>query len=95
MQATYKSRATAGGSANDRFVGDGEFKFHSNCDCIAVPVLRGQTYKPDEQIKQWDALYRKSTRDASGTKAKLAAFRKAYQQQYPAVSPGEPDEAQG
>lgn len=92
--ATYKNRATAGGSANDRFVGAGEFKFHSNCDCIAVPILSGQVYEPDEQIKQWDALYRKSTRDASGTKGKLAAFRKAYQQAYPA-SPDEPTEGQG
>lgn len=66
----------------------------SNCDCIAIPVLSGQIYEPDEHIKEWGELYKKSTKTVYGSKPKRHAFREAYQQAYPAA-PGESTETQG
>lgn len=36
--AVYKSAKTAGGDANSRFKGSGEFKFHDHDGCHAIPV---------------------------------------------------------
>ncbi|GAA2618804.1 hypothetical protein SMC26_40355 [Actinomadura fulvescens] len=37
--AVYKNEGTAGRTTNQRFKGDGEFKFHDHCACIAAPVF--------------------------------------------------------
>lgn len=75
--AAYKSRGSGGGGANRRFVGDGNFKFHDNCDCTLQPIFRGQRYRPSEQVEQWEQLYRESTGDAFGPE-KLRVFRRAF-----------------
>lgn len=49
--AVYKNRDTAGAGANDQFVGDGLFKFHDHCRCVAVPVFG--VYEPTAQVRQW------------------------------------------
>lgn len=54
--AVYESEGTAGGDQNARFIGDGMHKYHDFCDCIAVPVWRGQ---PLPEGYDPDALYQK------------------------------------
>lgn len=49
--AIYKSDQTAGRSANEKFVGAGEFKFHNNCHCIAVPVFG--VYEKTADARAW------------------------------------------
>lgn len=51
--AVYKNEHTAGRVANKRFAGEGEFKFHDNCHCQAVPVF-GE-YEPTAHARQWAA----------------------------------------
>lgn len=51
--AVYKSEQTAGRSANEKFIGEGEFKFHNHCHCIAVPVFN--VYEPTAHARQWHA----------------------------------------
>lgn len=51
--AIYKSDQTAGRNANERFVGEGEFKYHNHCHCIAVPVFG--TYEKTAHARQWTA----------------------------------------
>lgn len=76
--AVYKSELTAGGGANQRFVGDGEFKFHDNDDCTIVPIFDGQAYEPPSVIEAWEQLYYQSTTGASGADARRA-FRRAFE----------------
>lgn len=49
--AVYKDANTAGRSANKRFVGEGQFKFHNHCHCVAVPVF-GQ-YEKTADARKW------------------------------------------
>lgn len=56
--AVYKSRGTAGANANARFEGDGEFKFHDSCQCVALPVLRGDVFELSPEAARWDEIYR-------------------------------------
>lgn len=77
--AVYRSEETAGRAANRRFIGAGDYKFHNFCSCTVIPILRGQRWEPPEYVQEWDRLYTESTGDARGTKAKLAAWRKAFE----------------
>jgi hypothetical protein len=36
--AVYHSEKSAGGAKNSRFIGDGDFKWHNHCGCVAVAV---------------------------------------------------------
>lgn len=76
--AVYKSQGTAGRNTNDRFVGEGSFKFHSNDDCAVEPIFVGQTYEPSLQIQRWEQLYVDSTSDVYGAE-KRRAFRRAFE----------------
>lgn len=49
--AVYKSDQTAGREANARFVGEGEFKYHNHCHCVAVPVFG--TYEKPAHARAW------------------------------------------
>lgn len=101
----YKDANTGGRNANNspglhrvrqrQFVGDGDFKFHDNCDCAVIPILSGEIYEPTDQIKEWTELYKTSTKRVYGSKPKRDAFRKAYRIAQGAHSPDEPTEAQG
>lgn len=52
------------------------FAAHDNCSCLAVPVYRGQKYKPSAQVREWQRIYESSTKGLSGAKARTA-FAKA------------------
>ncbi|MGI5274864.1 hypothetical protein ACQEUU_37425 [Nonomuraea sp. CA-218870] len=51
----------------------------SNCDCTVYPLFEGQIWEPPQYVLGWDDLYARSTGDAYGTKAKLRAWRKAFE----------------
>jgi len=55
--ATYRSRGTAGADANDDFTGGGIFKYHTDCACVAMPVLRGDTFTLSPEATEWDRIY--------------------------------------
>lgn len=73
--AIYKTQATAGRSANSRFGGEGEFKWHNNCHCYIEPLF-ADVYEPTAQARSDLALYAQVTRGLSGAAAR-AAFRQA------------------
>ncbi|MEU6725474.1 hypothetical protein ABZ917_17340 [Nonomuraea wenchangensis] len=75
----YASEKTAGRDADKRFKGEGRYKFHDHCDCTVVPIFAGQQWDPPAYVQEWERLYAESTGGAYGTKAKLAAWRKAYE----------------
>lgn len=50
------------------------FKSHDHCRCHAEPVFTA--YEPTAQIREWQALYAKSTK---GQSDQLNAFRRAYE----------------
>lgn len=77
--AVYHTEGTAGGSANRNFKGGGNYKFHDHCSCTVVPILAGQQWEPPAYVQEWERLYAESTGGAYGTKAKLAAWRKAFE----------------
>lgn len=65
--AVYKNDQTAGRAANAKFVGEGEFKYHNHCRCVAVPVF-GQYEKTAEArawTRQWHDLRRELGRSPS------------------------------
>ena len=54
--AVYRSAGTAGRLKNDRFVGDGQFKFHDHCSCAAAPVWDPRDAvldRADDLYTQW------------------------------------------
>lgn len=51
--AIYKSAETAGRAKNDRFVGEGAFKWHDHCGCAAAPVWSHD----DPRLEHADNLY--------------------------------------
>lgn len=71
----YRTEASAGSSANDRFVGDGLYKFHDNCGCTVEPVFT-RNPQPTVQMQEFERIYRESTQGLSGAKARVA-FRRA------------------
>lgn len=54
--AVYHSAESAGKSANGKFDGDGLFKFHDHCACVAEPVFRNVRHPAEDNA---DALYQK------------------------------------
>lgn len=56
-----------------------QFQSHNNCRCHVEPVFN--QYEPSAQVRGWQSLYRDSTKDAHGTAATVAAFRKAFDAQ--------------
>lgn len=75
----FHSEETAGARANRRFAGEGNYKFHNNCDCTVYPLFVGQRWEPPAYVVEWDDLYARSTGNAYGTKAKLRAWRAAFE----------------
>lgn len=73
----YVSAAAAGGDSNSRFVGDGKFKSHDHCRCVAEPIFTA--YEPTAQIRQWVADYAKATRGVSGSRNQRIAWRQAFE----------------
>lgn len=71
--AVYKDRSAAGAEANERFEGDGLFKFHDNCQCVAMPVLRGDTFELSPDAARWDDAYERYAAGHSGDQ--LRRFR--------------------
>ena len=51
--SVYRSEARAGGERNSRFIGDGNFKWHDHCGCVAAPVFSHD----DPNLKRADDLY--------------------------------------
>ncbi|MGW6946183.1 VG15 protein [Streptomyces xanthophaeus] len=73
---TYKSTASAGGEANQKFAGDASVvKFHDNCHCGIVPVFRGQRFQLSDHAREWERLYREFAAPHSGDQ--LRRFRQA------------------
>lgn len=70
----YKSELTAGRTANKRFVGDGEFKYHNDCGCTAAPAFSKNQQLPELS----DMAARIYDEHAAGQSDPLAAFRKAW-----------------
>lgn len=57
--AVYRSAATAGRLKNDRFTGDGQFKFHDHCGCTAAPVWSADDPvldRADDLYDQWQSV---------------------------------------
>lgn len=72
----FRSAASAGREANDRFTGDASVvKFHDNCHCGIVPIFRGQTFEPSPQAREWARLYEEYAAGHSGSQ--LRRFRRA------------------
>lgn len=75
--AVYKSRETAGAVAASARWADaqGELnRFHDHCRCHVEPVFTA--YEPSAQVREWQALWDRSTHRLSG-KAARSAFRAA------------------
>jgi hypothetical protein len=56
----YKNERTAGRSANARFVGAGEFKYHDHCRCTITPYFEGEEWQPQPEIAEWERQYREA-----------------------------------
>lgn len=74
--AVYKSEAAAGASANDKFTGDGAFKFHNNCHCVAVPVFG--VYEKPADARGWNRQYNDLKR-ALGRSPSLLEWRQTFE----------------
>lgn len=79
--AVYKSEDTAGRGANEKFVGEGEFKFHNHCHCTIEPVFG--VYEMTAQARDDLALYKDAARGLSNNAARNA-FRQAVEGRLPA-----------
>lgn len=77
--AVYRSRNSAGAQANDRFTGDGEFKFHDHCRCQVVPVFN--VYEPTAHARQWAADWQR-LKDEGGP-VSLLAWRQHFEGRAP------------
>lgn len=73
--AVYKSEGAAGKDANDKFTGAGEFKFHNNCHCVAVPVFG--VYEKPAHARGWNRQYHDLKRDL-GRAPSLLEWRNAF-----------------
>lgn len=54
-QVLYKSEFSAGAGARDDgrvFLGDGLFKYHNNCQCIALPVYSDSDFKTNPKYQE-------------------------------------------
>lgn len=66
--AVYTNAESAGRAKNDRFVGEGAFKWHDHCGCQAVPVWN----EDDPRLEHADALYEQWTHATQGHSGKAA-----------------------
>lgn len=78
--AEYKSRESAGPNRRSRrhktaagleFVGEGEFKVHDHCRCVAQPIF-AEDWEPPEHIARAEQIYATSTAGKSGKAARQA-----------------------
>lgn len=67
--AVYKDEHTAGRDANESFTGSGDFKFHNNCHCVAVPVFG--TYELPANARQWAADWQRLKEQHGGVSLAL------------------------
>lgn len=77
--AFYRSEGTAGRDKNDKFTGDGQFKWHDHCGCTAVPVF----HDDDPHLQRAEDLYDQwldATQGHSGKKA-VNAWRRYWENQ--------------
>jgi hypothetical protein len=58
------------------------FETHDHCRCVAVPEFN--KYEPSAQVREWQQLYKESTKGVHGSKNSQRAFRKAFEHKYPA-----------
>ena len=72
--AVYHSQRTASVASGRRGTQAAGEPYHDHCRCHVEPVFTA--YEPSAQIRQWQALWEKSTAGYSG-KAAIAAFRQA------------------
>jgi hypothetical protein len=63
--AVYRSEETA------------SFESHNSCRCFAVPVFTA--YEPTAQVREWQQLYKESTKGVRGSAAARNAFRRAFE----------------
>lgn len=82
--AVFKSKLTAGADANERFVGEGMFKFHDNCGCTVLPIHSKTDFMSDDAQRFRD-LWDDTTAGLSGADARNA-FRRAVDAQRRAVA---------
>lgn len=82
--AKYKSRESAGPNRRSRrnrtnpgkaFIGEGEFKVHDHCRCVAIPIFHH--YEPSAEARHWEQVYINATKGVTGTKDAINAFRRA------------------
>ncbi|MFG2001692.1 hypothetical protein ACGFNU_21330 [Spirillospora sp. NPDC048911] len=60
--AVYRSEQTAGRAKNDQFTGEGQFKWHDQCGCTAIPV-----FDPDDpHLRAAEDLYDQWLRETQG-----------------------------
>jgi hypothetical protein len=85
--AVYRSAATAGRLKNDRFVGDGQFKWHDHCGCSTVIVWDPQ----DPVLDRADDLYDRWQSVTSGFSGNDAVT--AWRRYWEAKQSGQPEAA--
>lgn len=68
----YKNERTAGRTANSRFTGEGEFKFHNDCGCSAAPA-----FSKDQELPELSQTAARIYRER-GEGPALVAFRQAW-----------------
>jgi hypothetical protein len=74
--AVYRTEGTAGGEANDKFTGDGAFKFHNHCHCVAVPVFG--TFEKSADARAWTRQWHDLRRDL-GRSPSLLEWRQHFE----------------
>lgn len=82
--AVYRTKRTAGESANDQFVGAGMFKFHDLCGCTVAPVFTRDEFMSDEAKRLRD-IYKEHAAHLNGADARNE-FRRALEGRLPASS---------
>lgn len=75
--AVYKTAGTAGQDKNDRFIGHGQFKWHSHCGCSAIPIWSRDDPHLETAADLYD-LWKQHTVGYSGNDA-LNAFRRYWE----------------
>jgi hypothetical protein len=59
----------------------GGFQAHNSCRCFAIPVFNA--FEPTAQVREWQQIYKESTKGVHGSLAMRKAFRNAYNAKYP------------
>jgi hypothetical protein len=68
----YKTEGSAGGDANEKFTGDGLFKFHNDCGCSVIPAFSTDV-ELDPVAQEAARVYREDTKSPT-----MSDFRKAW-----------------